>query len=321
MTGPATGLPRPEGFLRSGKVRDLYALDGDRLAMVASDRLSAFDVVLPTPIPDKGRVLTGLSRFWFARTAAAGIVENHLLGTDPGELPDTWADRAADLRGRLMICRRATPLPVEIIVRGYLSGSGWKDYRATGSLCGIRLPDGLRESDRLPAPIMTPSTKAEQGHDENISFDAMVALVGAPVAERARGIALALYAHGAAHAESNGILLADTKFELGILPAATGEDPADPAGQATRLILIDEVMTPDSSRFWELSGWEPGRAQASFDKQYVRDWLESTGWGKTPPGPELPAEVVTGTRDRYIDAFERITGASFGRYLERDEIA
>lgn len=319
MTGPATA--RPDGFLRSGKVRDLYALDGDRLAMVASDRLSAFDVVLPTPVPDKGRVLTGLSRFWFARTATAGIVANHLLGTDPAELPATWADHAADLRGRLMICRRATPLPVEIIVRGYLSGSGWKDYRASGSLCGIRLPDGLRESDRLPTPIMTPSTKAEQGHDENIDFDAMIALVGAPVAERAREIALALYGFGARHAETAGILLADTKFELGILPPAPGEDPADPAGQAARLILIDEVMTPDSSRFWELAAWEPGRAQASFDKQYVRDWLESTGWDKTPPGPELPAEVVTGTRDRYIDAFERITGASFGRYLERDEIA
>jgi phosphoribosylaminoimidazole-succinocarboxamide synthase len=316
-----TGAPRPDGFLRSGKVRDLYALDGDRLAMVASDRLSAFDVVLPTPIPDKGRVLTGLSRFWFARTAAAGIVENHLLGTDPAALPAGWTGHADDLRGRLMICRRATPLPVEIIVRGYLSGSGWKDYHATGSLCGIRLPDGLRESDRLPAPILTPSTKAEQGHDENISFDRMVALVGAPVAERAREIALALYVHGAAHAESRGILLADTKFELGIRPPAAGEDPADPTGQAARLILIDEVMTPDSSRFWELAAWEPGRAQASFDKQYVRDWLESTGWDKTPPGPELPDEVVTGTRDRYIDAFERITGASFGRYLERDEIA
>ncbi|MFN8621004.1 MAG: phosphoribosylaminoimidazolesuccinocarboxamide synthase [Chloroflexota bacterium] len=316
-----TAAPRPAGFLRSGKVRDLYALADGRLAMVASDRLSAFDVVLPTPIPDKGRVLTGLSRFWFARTAAAGIVDNHLLGTDPAGLPEDWAPHRADLRGRLMICRRATPLPVEIIVRGYLSGTGWKDYRATGSLCGIRLPDGLRESDRLPAPILTPSTKAEQGHDQNIDFDAMVALVGGPVAERARDIALALYAFGAAHAETAGILLADTKFELGILPARDGEDPDDPAGRAARLILIDEVMTPDSSRFWELGAWEPGRAQASFDKQYVRDWLESTGWDKTPPGPELPAEVVAGTRSRYVDAFDRITGASFGRYLEEDRIA
>ena len=320
---PAPTYDLPEGYTHvySGKVRDLYEDPDGRLLFVASDRIYAYDWVLPTPIPDKGRVLTGLSRFWFARTAAAGLVANHLLDTDPAALPPGWADHAADLRGRLMICRRATPLPVEIIVRGYLSGSGWKDYRATGSLCGIRLPDGLRESDRLPAPIMTPSTKAEQGHDENIPFDAMVGLVGAPVAERAREIALALYAFGAAHAETAGILLADTKFELGILPAAAGEDPDDPEGQAARLILIDEVMTPDSSRFWELAAWEPGRTQASFDKQYVRDWLESTGWDKTPPGPALPPEVVTGTRDRYIDAFERITGASFGRYLERDEIA
>jgi phosphoribosylaminoimidazole-succinocarboxamide synthase len=315
-------VPRPAGFLRSGKVRDLYALPDGRLAMVASDRLSAFDVVLPTPIPDKGRVLTGLSRFWFARTAAAGIVDNHLLGTDPAALPADWGPHAADLRGRLMVCRRATPLPVEIIVRGYLSGTGWKDYRATGSLCGIRLPAGLRESDRLAAPILTPSTKAEQGHhDLNIGFDEMAALVGGPVAERARDIALALYAFGAATAEAAGILLADTKFELGVLPAKPGEDPDDPSGRAARLILIDEVMTPDSSRFWELSAWEPGRAQASYDKQYVRDWLESTGWDKTPPGPELPAEVVAGTRSRYVDAFERISGASFGRYLEEDRIA
>jgi len=313
--------PRAAAFLRSGKVRDLYTLDRDRLLLVASDRLSAFDVVLPTPIPDKGRVLTGLSRFWFARTAAAGIVDNHLEGTDPATLPHGWATHAAELRGRTMICRRATPLPVEIIVRGYLSGTGWKDYRSTGTLCGIRLPDGLRESDRLPVPILTPSTKAEQGHDENIDFDAMVSLVGAPVAERARDIALALYRFGAAHAETAGILLADTKFELGILPASRGEDPDDPAGRAARLILIDEVMTPDSSRFWEAQAWEPGRAQASFDKQFVRDWLESTGWDKTPPGPELPADVVTGTRDRYLAAYGRITGASFGRYLGEDRIA
>src|SRR6187397_3186220 len=201
-------MPLAETFLRSGKVRDLYSVGSDRLLLVASDRLSAFDVVLPTAIPDKGRVLTGLSRYWFAHTSAAGIVPNHLLGTDPADLPTGWtagATDAADLRGRLMICRRANPLPVEIIVRGYLSGSGWKDYRASGSLCGIALPSGLRESDRLPEPIMTPSTKAEQGHDQNIDFDAMVALVGGPVAERARDIALALYAHGAAHAETAGI--------------------------------------------------------------------------------------------------------------------
>ena len=312
---------RADAFLRSGKVRDLYALDADRLLLVASDRLSAFDVVLPTRIPDKGRVLTGLSRFWFERTAAAGIVDNHLLGTDRAALPGAGASPAADLRGRTMICRRATPLPVEIIVRGFLSGSGWKDYRSNGTLCGIRLPAGLRESDRLPAPILTPSTKAEHGHDENIDFDAMVSLVGAPVAERAREIALALYAFGAAHVETAGILLADTKYELGVLPAAPGEDPDDDDGRAARLMLIDEAMTPDSSRFWEAADWEPGRAQASFDKQFVRDWLESTGWDKTPPGPALPADVVAGTRDRYIAAYERITGASFERYLEEDRIA
>ncbi len=316
-----TAASHPAGFLRSGKVRDLYALDDGRLALIASDRLSAFDVVLPTPIPDKGRVLTGLSRFWFARTAAAGIVNNHLLDTDPGVLPADWSPRVAELRGRLMVCRRAAPLPVEIIVRGYLSGSGWKDYRASGMLCGIRLPAGLRESDRLREPILTPSTKADEGHDTNIDFDAMVALVGAPVAERARAIAMALYAFGAALAEGAGILLADTKFELGILPAAPDEDPEDPGGRAARLILIDEVMTPDSSRLWELAAWEPGRAQASYDKQYVRDWLESTGWDKSPPGPALPDEIVAGTRARYVDAFERITGASFGRYLEEDRIA
>jgi len=312
---------RTATFLRSGKVRDLHALDAERLLLVASDRLSAFDVVLPTSIPDKGRVLTGLSRFWFERTAAAGIVDNHLLGTDPAMLPADWAPHATDLRGRIMVCRRAAPLPVEVIVRGYLSGSGWKDYRSTGTLCGIRLPEGLRESDRLPAPILTPSTKAEQGHDENIDFDTMVALVGAPVAERARAIALALYAFGAAHAERAGILLADTKLELGILPAGVGEDPDDPDGRARRLILIDEVMTPDSSRFWDAGAWRPGRAQASFDKQFVRDWLESTGWDKTPPGPPLPAEIVRGTRGRYIAAYERVTGASFERYLEEDRIA
>nr|MDQ3553437.1 phosphoribosylaminoimidazolesuccinocarboxamide synthase [Chloroflexota bacterium] len=232
------------GFVRSGKVRDLYALEGDRLLLVASDRISAFDVVLPTPIPDKGRVLTGLSRFWFGATDVAGIVPNHLLGTDPAELPATLRDDAADLdpAGRIMICRRARPLPVEIIVRGYLSGSGWKDYQRTGAVCGIPLPGGLRESDRLPEPLFTPSTKAEVGHDENIDFDAVVDLVGAEVAVRSREIALALYRFGAAHAEAGGIILADTKFELGLVDDGQGGDA---------LILIDEVMTPDSSRFWD----------------------------------------------------------------------
>jgi phosphoribosylaminoimidazole-succinocarboxamide synthase len=296
------------GFVRSGKVRDLFEV-GDRLLLVASDRLSAFDVVLPTPIPDKGRVLTGLSRFWFGQTA--DIIPNHLLGTDPEELPAGFVDAAGrrELRGRMMLCRRAKVLPVEVIVRGYVAGSGWKDYRRTGAICGIRLPVGLRESDRLPAPIFTPSTKEEVGHDQNIGFDAMVELVGGPTAERVRDVALRLYRRGAAVAEKAGILLADTKFELGAA-LDTGE-----------LILIDEVMTPDSSRFWDASDYEPGRAQASFDKQFVRDWLEAQPWDKTYPGPELPAEILAGTRERYVAAFERITGAGFERYLQEDTIA
>jgi phosphoribosylaminoimidazole-succinocarboxamide synthase len=302
-------------FVRSGKVRDIYELDADRLLLVASDRISAFDVVLPTPIPDKGRVLTGLSRYWFAETSAAGIVENHLLGTDPSDLPEGFVDTetADELRGRMMICRRAQPLPVEIIVRGYLSGSGWKDYRRTGSVCGIPLPEGLVESDRFPEPLFTPSTKAEVGHDENIDFAQMVELVGPEVADRAREIAIALYTFGRDRAEQAGIILADTKYELGLLP---GNGP-----EAERLILIDEVMTPDSSRFWELAAYEPGRAQASYDKQFVRDWLEAQPWDKTPPGPGLPADVVEGTRDRYVEAYERVTGASFDRYLTDDVIA
>ena len=301
-------------FVRSGKVRDIYDLDSERLLLVASDRISAFDVVLPTAIPDKGRVLTGLSRYWFWQTEEAGIVPNHLLGTDPADLPDGFVDdeTAADLRGRMMICRRAAPLPVEIIVRGYLSGSGWKDYQRTGAVSGVALPAGLRESDRFPEPIFTPSTKAEVGHDENIDFAAMVKLVGQDVAERAKQVALDLYRFGAARAEEAGIILADTKFELGIVP---GDAP-----EADRLILIDEVMTPDSSRFWELATYAPGKAQPSYDKQFVRDWLEQQPWDKTPPGPALPDDVVSGTRSRYAEAFERITGGSFERYLEQDVI-
>jgi phosphoribosylaminoimidazole-succinocarboxamide synthase len=288
--------------------------------MVASDRLSAFDVVLPTSIPDKGRVLTGLSRFWFARTAP--IVPNHLLSTDPAGLAVEQAE-AADLRGRIMICRRAQVLPVEVIVRGYVAGSGWLDYQRTGAICGHRLPSDLRESDRLPRPILTPSTKAEPGvHDENIDLDAMIdrlaalriddraigRAAGAELAERVREAALALYAYGARVTAAAGILLADTKFEFGLL-------------RGGELVLVDEVLTPDSSRFWDAAAYEPGRAQASYDKQYVRDWLQRTAWDKTPPGPELPEEVVAGTRARYLEAFERITGGSFGRYLEEDIIA
>ena len=294
-------------FLRAGKVRDLHDLGGGRLLLVASDRISAFDVVLPTSIPDKGRVLTGLSRFWFAATA--DLVPNHLLATDPEALPPVFAPAARELRGRSMICRRLEIFPVECVVRGHLAGSGWRDYRATGRISGIALPPGLREGDRLPEPIFTPTTKAEAGHDEQLDFAAVVALVGGERAETLRDIALRVYGRGAALCARAGILLADTKLEMGLDPA-TGE-----------IVLADEVLTPDSSRFWDAAAWEPGRAQASYDKQYVRDWLEGRAWDKRAPGPELPAEVVAGTRARYVAAFERITGASFARYLEEDVIA
>lgn len=299
-------------FLRSGKVRDLYAVGDDRLLLVASDRLSAFDVVLPTPIPDKGLILTGLSRFWFRETT--DIVANHLLSVDPAELPVelTGGDPAvlADLRGRMMLGRRARVLPVECVVRGYVSGSGWRDYRASGSICGVALPAGLRESDRLPEPVFTPAWKAPAGqHDENVGFERVVELVGGEVlAGRLRDASLALYARGAAVCERAGIILADTKFEFGLAPSGD-------------LLLIDEVMTPDSSRFWDAAVHAPGRVQASYDKQFVRDWLEAQPWDKTAPGPELPDEVVAGTRARYIEAYERITGASFARYLSEDVIA
>jgi phosphoribosylaminoimidazole-succinocarboxamide synthase len=299
--------PLADTFLRSGKVRDLYAVGADRLLLVASDRLSAFDVVLPTTIPDKGRVLTGLSRFWFERTG--DIVANHLVGVAPDDIPGDAPPDADELRGRMMLCRRVQPLSIEVIVRGYLAGTGWKDYGRTGSVCGIPLPPGLRESDRLPEPLFTPSTKAEAGHDENITFDEAAALVASDVATRVRDLAIALYRRGAEIAEPAGVILADTKFEFGTDPATD------------ELILIDEVMTPDSSRFWDASDYEPGRAQASFDKQYVRDWLETQPWDKTPPGPPLPPDVVAGTRARYIEAYERITRASFDRYLAEDRIA
>ena len=303
-------MPLADAFVRSGKVRDLYALDADRLLLVASDRISAFDVVLPTEIPDKGRMLTALSRWWFAETGV--IVPNHLLSTDPADVPDGWfvADDRDALRGRIMICRRAEILPVEVIVRGYLAGTGWKDYGASGRVCGVALPAGLRESDRLPEPILAPSTKADGGrHDENIDFTTMVTLVGGEMAERVRDVALRLYGYAAAVTERAGILLADTKFEFGI-DARTGE-----------LLLVDEVLTPDSSRFWDAARYEPGRAQASFDKQYVRDWLEAQAWDKTAPGPALPPDVVGGTHDRYIEAYERITKARFERYLKEDVVA
>jgi len=299
-------------FVRSGKVRDLYAVDDDRLLLVASDRLSAFDVVLPTPIVDKGRILTGLSRFWFRETT--DIVASHLLSADPADLPVELTDgdpaTLAELRGRMMLGRRAEVLPVECVVRGYVSGSGWKDYRATGAICGVTLPAGLRQSDRLPEPVFTPAWKAPAGqHDENVGFERVVELVGdADLAARVRDASLELYARGSAVCEAAGIILADTKFEFGVTPS--GE-----------LLLIDEVMTPDSSRFWDANTYEPGRAQASYDKQFVRDWLEAQPWDKTAPGPDLPDDVVAGTRARYVEAYERITGASFARYLSEDVIA
>jgi phosphoribosylaminoimidazole-succinocarboxamide synthase len=281
--------------LGSGKVRELYAVGDDHLLLVASDRVSAFDVVLPTPIPDKGRVLTGITAWWL-REALADLVPNHLVSTDVADLPPSLAAHAEELRGRFMLCRRAEMLPVECVARGYLAGSGWKEYRVSGRVCGIPLPQGLRESDALPEPIFTPATKAEEGHDENISFDEMAALVGDDMAERLRDVTLALY-RARDLAGEQGILLADTKLELGLVD---GE-----------LILCDEVLTPDSSRFWPADDYAPGRGQASYDKQIVRDWLEAQPWDKTAPGPALPEDVVARTRARYIEVYERLTGASF----------
>jgi phosphoribosylaminoimidazole-succinocarboxamide synthase len=275
----------------SGKVREIYALDGERLLLVASDRISTFDVVLPTEIPEKGRVLTGLSGFWFARTTH--IVPNHLLA-----LRDD---------GRSTECRRLEMLPVECVVRGYITGSGWKDYLRSGEVCGHRLPEGLRESERLPEPIFTPSTKAQTGHDENITRGQAAELAGRERFDEVERIALGLYAFAAAHAEARGIILADTKFELGV----------DDAG---RLVLADEAFTPDSSRFWPADRYEPGGPQPSFDKQYVRDYCESVAWDKTYPGPELPDAVVTETRTKYVEAFERVTGIQFDDYVADPEV-
>lgn len=272
-----------------GKVRDLYDC-GDRLLIVATDRLSAFDIVLPTPIPDKGRVLTQLSLFWFELLRA--VVPNHVRSA--AELPAELEAYRPMLNGRSMMVRRTQPVPIECVVRGYLSGSGWKDYRVTRRICGIALPAGLRESERLPEPIFTPSTKATSGHDENITFDEAAARVGGELAERLRAVSLELYRRAAAYAEPRGIILADTKFEFGLLDG--------------QIIWIDEALTPDSSRFWPADAYQPGRAQPSFDKQYVRDYLERIGWTKQPPAPELPAEVVAATQSKYREAYRRLTG-------------
>jgi phosphoribosylaminoimidazole-succinocarboxamide synthase len=282
-------------LLASGKVREIYDL-GDTLLIVASDRISTYDVVHPTPIPDKGKVLNGLSVFWFSKQLA-DIVPNHLITATDG-VP-------AEARGRGMIVRKLEMLPVECVVRGYLSGSGWKDYQRTGAVSGIALPDGLKESDRLPTPIFTPSTKADVGHDEAIDFEGAVRLVGdRAIAEQLRDVSIALYDNAAAHAASRGIILADTKFEFGLDAEET-------------LTLGDEVFTPDSSRFWPVDQYEPGGAQPSFDKQYVRDWLDASGWDHEPPAPELPTEVAEQTAARYRDAYERITGESWSSYMSK----
>ena len=279
-------------LVRRGKVRDVYAA-GDQLIMVATDRISAFDYVLGSGIPDKGRVLNQLSAFWFGRTGH--IIKNHLISTNVDEYPESARAFAAQLEGRSSLVRRTNPIQVECVARGYLSGSGWKDYKATGEVCGIALPKGLRESDRLPAVLFTPATKAESGHDENISEAAAAKVVGADLLARLKQLTLELYAHGVAHAESKGIILADTKFEFGLTDE--GE-----------LILIDEMMTPDSSRYWPKDTYQPGGPQPSFDKQYVRDYLESIKWNKQPPVPSLPDDVVQNTRAKYMDAFRRLTG-------------
>ena len=282
-------------LLASGKVREMYRLDGEIL-MVASDRISTYDVVHPTPIPGKGKVLTGLSAFWFRRTV--DVVPNHFVSSTEG-VP-------AEVRGRALTVRRLEMLPLECVVRGYLSGSGWKDYRQTGAVCGIELPGGLRESEQLPEPIFTPATKAEVGdHDENVDLDRAAEIVGdRALVERLRHVSIDLYRHAADHARARGIILADTKFEFGW----------DANGLLT---LGDEVLTPDSSRFWPADSYEPGRPQPSFDKQYVRDWAAGSGWDKTPPAPALPDDVVARTREKYVQAYERITGEPFAAWLER----
>jgi phosphoribosylaminoimidazole-succinocarboxamide synthase len=281
----------------SGKVREIYEIDGQRLLFVATDRISAFDVVLPTPIPDKGRVLTGVSLFFFDLLDTP----SHFLTTDLSEL-DLAADARAELAGRAMIVRRAEVLPIECVVRGYLYGSAWREYSAGGGPTTEQLPAGLRLADRLPDPVFTPASKAAAGHDENLDESKARALVGDELYEAVRGTSLTLYRAAAAHAERQGLILADTKFEFGLVGG--------------RLILVDEVLTPDSSRYWPADEWTPGASVPSFDKQYVRDWLDGSGWDHTPPAPALPDDVVAGTRERYVEAYERITGRTFDSYLE-----
>jgi phosphoribosylaminoimidazole-succinocarboxamide synthase len=285
------GLPPP----RRGKVRDVYDL-GDHLLLVATDRISAFDCVLAPGIPDKGKILTQLSNFWFRRFAE--VVSNHLIETDALRFPEAAAAQAALLSGRSVLAKKCAVVPFECVGRGYLAGSGWKEYRESGAVCGNPLPKGLREADRLPEAIFTPATKAESGHDINISFDAMASSAGKELATRLKSLTLELYSRAAAYAAGRGIVLADTKFEFGL----------DPSGN---VVWIDEALTPDSSRFWPADTWRPGGSPPSFDKQFVRDFLEKTGWNKTPPAPVLPPDVVAGTRARYVEAYERLTGLPF----------
>jgi len=289
-------------LVKQGKVRDLYTTDAGIL-MVASDRISAYDVVLPTPIPHKGAVLTGTSVFWFDRLK--DIVSNHLISTNPDDFPPEAKEHADALRGRTMLVKPAEVVPIECVARGYITGSGWKEYKASQSVCGIALPAGLKESEKLPEPIFTPATKEDEGHDENIDFERAASIAGRETAEKLRDLTLALYTRAAAYAAERGIIIADTKFEFGFIE---GE-----------LTLVDEALTPDSSRFWPADEWKPGGSVPSFDKQYVRDWLDESGWDHTPPGPELPDDVVAGTRARYVDAFERLSGFPFTRYVEDPE--
>lgn len=290
-----TELPGVEPFAR-GKVRDLYAL-GDRLLIVASDRISAFDVVLLSGIPDKGRVLTQLSVFWFE--FLRDLVPTHFLTATVDEFPQAARRHRAQLDGRAMLVRRAQVVPIECVVRGYLAGSGWKEYRQTGRICGVRLPAGLRESEQLPEPIFTPATKATSGHDQNISFDQMAQQVGGALAEELRSLSLGIFRKAADYVRSRGLLLADTKFEFGHEMGSEGSQ---------RLLLVDEVLTPDSSRFWAADGYQPGRSQPPFDKQLVRDYLEKSGWNKQPPAPSLPPDIIEATRERYREAYRRLTG-------------
>ena len=292
-------LPLP--LVARGKVRDVHAVDDDHLLLVATDRLSAYDVVLPTAVPDKGAVLTGLSVWWFAQLA--DLLPNHLVSARVRDLPDVLQPHADELRGRTMLCRRLDMVPVECVARGYLTGSGLADYRATGGVVGQPLPPGLEDGSRLPEPLFTPATKAAVGdHDENVTFEAVEQTVGAELAAELRRLTLAVYGRGAALAAERGLLLADTKLELG----------HDRAGVLT---LGDEVLTPDSSRYWPADAWSPGRPQPSFDKQYVRDWLDASGWDRTAPGPELPDDVVERTREKYVEAYERLTGSAFDSWL------